>query len=117
MTRNVAAIALLAVALVGVGVFFPAACDKVKVYDVSTGSWRPMTRQDANTAIGAAAAVGTTVAVATGHAEWVPIVDLVVRLAALLSAWAFTNPWQQKATTQLAVAAAKNGNGPAPPGG
>jgi len=119
MKRHLAAIALLSLAVAGVTPFVPAGCNPPKVYDVNTHQWRPMTAQDANAVISVAGPVATTAAVALGQPEWVPIIDLVTRLAALVSAWLFANPWQVTKQTNLAVAAAlaENGGKPAAGGG
>jgi hypothetical protein len=117
MKRHLAAIMLLCVAVAGVTPFVPAACSGMKVYDVNTHAWRPMTAQDANAVISVAGPAAATAAAALGQPEWIPVIDLATRLAALVSAWLFTNPWQATKQTNLAVAAALAGNGGTPAAG
>ena len=116
MKRQLPAIALLVLALVGVSSFIPAGCGSLRVFDPATGTWRPYTPADANATLQGVGAAAGSVAVASGNPEWLPVIDAIVRIAALLSAWAFQNPWQAKTQTDLAVAAAvadaKNGTKP-----
>ena len=107
--RRSAMLAALMLAVFGFMPFINPGCSGPQVIDQDTGQLRPATPAeiaaiagkvadavdavppDTPASVPAAArkieAAGKSIVIAAGHPEWTPIVDLVVRVAALVFAW------------------------------
>lgn len=62
-------------------------CERLYIHDPETGLLRPATPEEAAEMVSAAGDVAKVAAVATGHLEYLPIVDIVVRALAAAAAW------------------------------
>jgi hypothetical protein len=93
---------LLAVVAVGVAPF-SGGCEKMYVLDHATNVWRPATDGEQQTiaekVAGQTATVAETVALATGRPQYVPLIDVAARLAALIAAYFIATKKKTAATT------------------
>jgi len=96
-----AMLALLSYAAVGITTFAGTGCDKYMIHDPETGLWREATREEAiadvERNILTGEHVAETVTVTVGHPEYVPIIDLVGRLAAVLAAFWLNRKYRETA--------------------
>jgi len=86
-SRRSLMLAALAVALIGTTPFTNPGCKGVQVIDDDTGLPRPATQAEIESIAQGGGAVAKGVLLATGQPEWVPLVDVAVRVAALVLAW------------------------------
>jgi len=80
-------LAVLVVAVFGVTPLLNPACRAPEVVDQETGELRPMTPDETEAAAETIGKAAETIVVAAGYPEWLPLVDLVVRVGALVLAW------------------------------
>lgn len=107
---HIAALLILA-GLVGVAPFSPAGCGPVYVVDPQTGERRPATQEEIQAIVNQGGDLARVVAIGAGHPEWLPFVDLAVRVIALVAGYALGS---KKAAAKAALQAAANTK--APPG-
>lgn len=107
---HVAALFIL-VGLVGLAPFTGTACGPVYVVDPQTGERRPATPEEIQAIVNQGGDLARVVAVGAGHPEWLPFVDVAVRVIALVAGFALGT---KKAAAKVALTAAANTE--APPG-
>jgi len=101
--------AAVAVALIGVMPFTNPGCERIRVIDRETGELRPATDEELKGIAEDVGDVAKVVTVAVGHPEFVPIVDVAVRVLAL--ALAFFYGRKEIALETAAGSAAKRATG------
>jgi len=77
---------LLLVGMIGLQPFLGGCGGEWYVKDPVTGNWRPATAADTSKSIQQVGDALQTAAVVTGQPQWVPVVDVVTRLASTLAA-------------------------------
>jgi len=80
-------LACLAVAMVGTQPFLNPGCGAIKVKDTVSGELRDATPEEVEEMTYRMGEVGKTVTIATGQVQYLPFVDIGVRLVALILAF------------------------------
>jgi hypothetical protein len=80
-------LATLAVAVIGIQPALNPGCGTIKVKDPVTGAVRDATPQELQDVSVWVGDIGKVATVSAGQAQWVPFVDVGVRVLALLLAW------------------------------
>ncbi|GAI39074.1 unnamed protein product, partial [marine sediment metagenome] len=86
--------AALMVALIGVTPFTNPGCEQLMVMDAETGEMRPATVEEIEVGLQPVGDAGKAILTATGYPMWIPAVDGVLRLTALILAW-YIRPKEQ----------------------
>ena len=94
--KKIGPLAAIAVALVGITPMLPSGCTQIFT---AVPAVAPSSMPTTQTAVDTVHAIGTTTATvlaATGQPFWIPIADIVFRLAALVVAWTWPPPTTKK---------------------
>lgn len=101
MLRRGAVLALLAVAMTGIGSLASnSGCDW-QVRDMTTGEWRNATPQEVTGFVNQTGELAKTAIVASPLAPFMPFIDIAIRLAALWAAWRIVPAGKQPAALPL----------------
>lgn len=99
---HVAALLILA-GLVGFAPFISSGCGPVYIVDPVTGERRPATSEEIQAIVNKGGDAARIVAVGAGHPEWLPFIDVAVRVIALVAGFALGS---KKAAARAALQAA-----------
>ena len=109
---HVAALLIL-VGLVGLVPFSNPGCGPVYVIDAQTGETRVATPEEIQAIVEQGGDLARVVTIGVGHPEWLPIVDVAVRVIALVAGFVLGS---KKAAAKAAAVAVASSSARAPPG-